>query len=319
MKPSIIALIVAIALIFTGGVLLLLGLSFSNNEVNIKQNDRSLMQENEYIISDSFENILIDTEDCDVELVLLEDADEPYVVIMERDRARHKVQVENGTLKIKINNTRNWRDYIGVNWKNMSMTLYLTQKQYRSVQISTATGQIQIPDVFKIREASLRSDTGRIDCAAFVTDQMECRTSTGSITVQGAEPSTMTLESDTGRIYVHDAIGTTIHLDNDTGNTQLENIFCKQLVSESETGDVTMQNVQVEEHMQISTDTGDVLIEDSDAGAVDIETDTGDVTGNFLTSKWFIAESDTGDIDVPLSRDGGECHISTDTGDIHFF
>ena len=319
MKPSVIALIVAIALIFTGGILLLLGLSFTKGEENITQNNDSFMQTTEYILSDSFENILIDTADCDVDLVLMENADDPYVVIMERNRVHHNVQVENGTLKIKMADTRNWRDHVGVLQQSMSMTLFLTQEQYLSVQISTDTGYIQIPDVLKIREASLLSDTGDIDCAAYVTDQMECHTSTGKITVEYAEPIAMTLKSDTGDIYVHDAVSTTLHLENDTGRTHLENVFCKQLSSESTTGDVKIQNVLVEEYMQVSTDTGDVLIENSDAGAVNIATDTGDVSGNFLTSKWFIAESDTGDIDVPLSRDGGECRIETDTGDIQFF
>jgi DUF4097 and DUF4098 domain-containing protein YvlB len=68
----------------------------------------------------------------------------------------------------------------------------------------------------------------------------------------------------------------------------------------------------------VFTDTGDVEIENSDAGTVNIETNTGDVSGNFLTPKWFSAFSDTGDVTVPNTPKGGECRIQTDSGDIYF-
>ena len=51
---------------------------------------------------------------------------------------------------------------------------------------------------------------------------------------------------------------------------------------------------------------------------MDIETDTGDVSGSFLTTKWFQAYSNTGNVRVPNTREGGECRIQTDSGDIHF-
>lgn len=313
-KGSIIALIVAAILIFTGGVILVLGLSFAGTS----EDPVTTLQESEHTITAPFDSVLIDTKDCDVNLVPFEGNADPHVVIMERGSISHSVQVDEGVLKIKIVDNRSWRDFIGVNWERMEMTVYLPQKQYESMRITTATGHIQIPQGFQIREANLRSDTGRIICDADVKDNLGCTTATGRIAVKNAGAAIVALESDTGSIHVSEVTGTELHLENDTGKTELENVTCKMLTSESETGDVTLRGVVAEDYLQIFTDTGDVRIENSDAGNVNIETDTGDVTGNFLTSKWFQVHSDTGRVVVPSTREGGECRIESDTGDIRF-
>jgi DUF4097 and DUF4098 domain-containing protein YvlB len=123
----------------------------------------------------------------------------------------------------------------------------------------------------------------------------------------------------------------------DTGKIDIHGLKCKNLICENDTGDVFLWVTEAEESIQIitntgdayignsttgmlkvETDTGDVEIEDSDAGTVNIETDTGDVEGNFLTPKWFQAHSDTGNVTVPHTREGGECRIETNTGNINF-
>lgn len=314
-KGTIIALVVAILLIIAGGTILMLGLSFAGNS----EDPVTMLTESEHTITEEFDSILIDTEDCEVDFVAFEGTADPHVVIRQRENTGHSIRVENGTLKIQMQDNRNWRDFVGLGWENMEMTVYLPQKEYTSVRVTTATGHIQIPEVFQIQEAALRSDTGRIVCDANVTKTLSCLTATGGIAVRSAVAEIMTLESDTGRIHLSDATGTELHLENDTGRTEMENVNCTLLTCESETGDVTLRNVLAEDYLQVFTDTGDILIENSDAGQVNIETDTGDVSGNFLTSKWFQARSDTGRISVPNTREGGECRIETDTGDISFF
>lgn len=313
-KGTIVALIVAAVLIVIGGLILVLGLSYAAGS----EDAVTAVTESEHTIPEAFDSILIDTEDCNVNLVLYKGQADPHVVLRERERTSHSILVEDGTLKIRMMDNRTWRDRIGVNWESMEMTVYLPQKQYESVRITTATGNVQIPEVFQMQAVSLHSDTGRIDCGAEVTENLNCFTATGSITVRGGAPAIMTLESDTGRIQLNDVTCPEIHLENDTGKTELHGVSGVLLTCESETGDVMLHNVVAEDHLQIFTDTGDVLIENSDAGTVNIETDTGDVSGNFLTSKRFQAHSDTGKVRVPNTPEGGECRIESDTGDIHF-
>lgn len=313
-KGTVIALIVAAVLILVGGIILVLGLSFAGSA----EDPVTMLVESEHTISEAFDSVLIQTEDCNVDFVVFKGDADPHVVIRERERTSHQVLVEDGTLKIKMVDQRRWQDHIGINWESMEMTVYLPQKQYENVRVTTATGHIQIPEVFSAKELALRSDTGRVVCDAKVTDDLSCFTATGSITVRGAAPEKMRLDSNTGSITVSGITGKEIGLNNDTGKTEAENVTCEVLACESATGDVILRDVLADRLLQIDTDTGDVRIEDCDAGNTNIETDTGDVSGHFLTPKWFSAHSDTGNVNVPNTPEGNDCRIETDTGDIHF-
>lgn len=296
-KRTLIALIVAAALIITGGILLMLGLSFAGDS---KQ--ESKMQQTDLAIGEPFDSIQINTADCDVVFAQANTTASPYVTFREMKNVQHSMQVEDGTLKIQMIDNRKWTDHIGLSgmsWENAQMIVYLPREKCASLQITTHTGDIQLTEAILAGEISLRSDTGDIWCNGASMDMLDCMTDTGDIKLSNAECEQIRLKTD-------------------TGDKELENVICKRLISESDTGDTDMDRVMAEETLQITANTGDVEIESSDAGAVSIVTDNGDVSGHFLTSKWFQAYSNTGSIRVPNTRDGGECRIQTDSGDIHF-
>ena len=313
-KGAIIALVVAIVLILIGGTVLVLGLSFAGEA----KDTVTMVTESEISIQDSFDNVLIDTEDCNVDIVLFEGAADPHVVLKERDRTSHSVLVEDGTLKIRMVDNRTWKDHIGVTWESMEMTVYLPQKEYTSVRITTATGQIRIPGEFSAQEMVLRSDTGKISCVGVNGGVLDCMTSTGDISVRSSAPTLTKLQSSTGDLEVSVVAGDEMHLKTSTGDVDAEKVNAGLFTCSSSTGEVDLEGVLAEDYLQIRTDSGEVSIENCDAGRVDIETDTGDVEGHFLTPKWFSAHSDTGNIKVPNTSEGGECRIETDTGDIRF-
>lgn len=296
-RRTIVALIVAAALIITGGILMVLGLSFAGDS---KQ--ESKMQQTDLAIGEPFDSIQLNTADCDVVFALANITADPYVTFREMKNVQHSVQVEDGTLKIQMIDNRKWMDHIsisGMSWENAQMIVYLPQEKCASLQITTHTGDIRLTEAILAGEISLRSDTGDIWCNGTSADMLDCMTDTGDIKLSNAECEQIRLKTD-------------------TGDKELENVICKMLISESDTGDTDMERVMAEENLQITTNTGDVEIESSDAGAVSIVTDNGDVSGHFLTSKWFQAYSDTGNVRVPHTRDGGECRIESNTGDIHF-
>ena len=312
-KGSIIALIVAGVLIIAGGILLVMGLSFAGENP-----PESKLTQQEVLIQDSFANIQINTEDCDVTFVPYNGTADAHVVIREQERATHSVAVEEGTLKIKMVDNRKWIDFIGVFRERMEMTVYLPNAVYDTVYITTATGDIRIPEALSGKEMWLRSSTGEIYCDGTAAETLDCMTSTGDITVRGGTPGEVKLQSSTGDLSVMGISGTHVSLQSSTGEVDGENVNVKMFTCTSSTGEVELGNVIAEELLQIRTTTGDVGIENCDAGRVDIETDTGDVEGHFLTPKWFSAISDTGNVDVPNTTEGGDCRIETDTGDIHF-
>ena len=108
-----------------------------------------------------------------------------------------------------------------------------------------------------------------------------------------------------------------ISIETDTGDVSVGNVNVTENVSiETDTGDVLLRAIEVGNKLTVVTDTGDVTLDRTDAASMAITTDTGDVTGTLLSEKIFFATSDTGKVQVPKSVNGGECEITTDTGDI---
>ena len=318
-KGTIIALIVAFLLILTGGMILVMGLSYVGDSAQ-----ESKLTQQEMTVKESFDSIHIDTADCDVNFAMFSGRDDCMVAFREMDGVNHSVVVEDGTLKIKMTDDRKWTDYVGVfhvfgQSESMEMTVYLPAAEYDSLQVRTETGDITLTQEPFFREVMLRSDTGDISCVMGVAgDLLDCMTSTGDITVQNSAPGSIKLQSNTGDLKVSVVAVDEIHMTTNTGEVDAENVNVQMFTCQTDTGDVELEQVLAEDYLQVFTDTGRVEVDNSDAGTVNIETDTGDVSGNFLTPKWFQAYSNTGDVQVPHTRDGGECRIQTDNGDIHF-
>ena len=318
-KGTIIALIVAFLLILTGGMILVMGLSYAGDSAQ-----ESKLTQQEMTVKESFDSIHIDTADCDVNFAMFSGRDDCMVAFREMDGVNHSVVVEDGTLKIKMTDDRKWTDYVGIfhvfgQSESMEMTVYLPAAEYDSLQVRTETGDITLTQEPFFREVMLRSDTGDISCVMGVAgDLLDCMTSTGDITVQNSAPGSIKLQSNTGDLKVSVVAVDEIHMTTNTGEVDAQNVNAQIFTCTSDTGEVELEGVLAEDYLQIRTTTGDVGIENCDAGRVDIETDTGDVEGHFLTPKRFSAVSDTGNVNLPHTREGGECRIESNTGDIHF-
>ena len=312
MKKSVIALIVAAVLIVTGGILLFLGL----RSIDFDRAEKPVNKV--YTADGSFQNIQIDTGICDVRFFQTDG--DLTVHCPKTEKLEYVVLVEDDVLRISAMDIRKWYDFIGINFAETEITVYLPETQYESLHIQTATGDIQIPQDFTFDTAELSTSTGDMDFAAAVTENLVTKTSTGKTSISGTSPAYLECRSSTGRIEL-DAIQSvgTVNLRASTGRIFVKDVSCENLTTQSSTGNTQLENVLVNERMQLTTTTGQVEIKDCDAGTAIIETDTGDVEGNFLTPKWFVTDTDTGDIRVPSSREGGECRITTDTGDIEFY
>ena len=313
-KRTMIALIVAAALIITGGIILVLGLSFAGGSKG-----ESKLVRQEITIQESFDNIAIDMADCDVKFAMFSGRDDCMVEVHSYKNVKHTAAVEDGTLKIKMIDKRNWTDHINIGWtESMEMTVYLPAAEYESLQVRTDTGDIILAQEPFFREVTLRSDTGDISCTGISGDLLDCMTSTGDVSVQNSAPNILQLQSNTGDFAARVVACDEIHMKTNSGDVDAENVNVRMLTCTTDTGDADLEQVLVEDYLQVFTDAGDVGLESCDAGTVNIETDTGDVSGNFLTPKRFQAYSNTGNVRVPNTREGGECRIESNSGNIHF-
>lgn len=293
-KRTMISLLVAVGLVIGGAVLVAVGVLLGGENLLSSQ----LTQRN-CTVTDPFESVVIKTGDCSVTFAPLEDGQQPYVVLQEKEKISHSIKVQEGVLKIEMVDNRQWTDHISICFKSMEMTLYLPQKQYEDLHITTATGDIKLPEGFCANALTVRTNTGDIWCEASALELVYCVTDTGKVHVSKATPVTLELYTDTGDMALKDVEATEIHLQTDTGEVTAQDVNCQIITCESDTGDVTVDTLAVEDYLQVFTATGDVQIQKADVKRINIETDTGDVQ-------------------VPASFKQKDCRIESDTGDIQF-
>lgn len=276
----------------------------------------SAYETNHYQIKESFHNITIDTDTADIVFTPSEDF-KTSVTCHEQKNMKHTVKVENGSLVIKVTDTRKWYEYIGIHFNSPKITISIPQGEYGAISVNSDTGEVEIPQNFAFEAVNISTDTGNVITCASTSKTMKIKTSTGNIRVENLSAGKLDLSVSTGNITVSDTtcLGD-LRADVSTGKANITDTTCQNLISNGTTGDLTLKNVIAAGKFSIERDTGDVKFEKCDAGEIHIQTDTGDVKGSLLTAKVFLVETDTGRIDVPKTTTGGKCEIETDTGNI---
>ena len=268
---------IVIAIILLVAGLSLFSVAFAMAGFKFSKLGTQKLEENTYTPDGEFENITIKVSTADIKFKPAEDG-KLSVVCRELSRDKHEVEVKDGTLSIKNNDKRKWYDNISFFSKSPSVTVYLPEKDYKVLTIKTSTGDINMPSDFSLSSVTLTVSTGDVDFAADVHGDMNIKTSTGDVKRSGMTEGNFDITVSTGDILLKDSVT--------TGK------------------------------LNIKTSTGDVRFDRSDAAEIKIKVSTGDVKGTLLSDKFFITKSSTGDIDVPNTREGGDCEITTSTGDI---
>ena len=251
---------------------------------------------NTYDIGENFSSIDLDTDTADITFALSADG-KCVVECFEEKNAGHKVEVKEGTLHIRRFDERSLFEYIGINMDSSRIKISLPQAQYDSLIIRGSTGDVEMPGDFSFGDVDVQLSTGHVRFAASAKTLLKIKVSTGDITLEDVSAETLDLSVSTGKTFLTD-------------------VRCADLVSGGATGDITLKNVVATGKMSITRSTGDICFDACDAAQLFLETDTGDVKGSLLTQKIFFVEADTGSVDIPESRTGGECRVSTDTGDV---
>ena len=91
-----------------------------------------------------------------------------------------------------------------------------------------------------------------------------------------------------------------------------------ELTIESVSGDAELTSGLDFGDINISTVSGEIILDKCDGVTIDIATVSGDVKAHLLTDKTFYIDTDSGTVNVPKSVSGdGDCRIDTTSGDIH--
>ena len=313
-KAKKIWLIVASSLIALGAILFVCVMS--SLKWNFKDLSTVKYGTNEHTITETYTSISILTQTADVEILPAND-ENTSVVCFEQEYYKHEVSVKNGTLVIRVNDTRKLHNFIGFDFNSAKITLSVPYRTFESLNIEADTSDVKIPTDFTFNDINVKTTTGDVENHASATNLIKVKTSTGDICIKDATTKTLDLAVSTGKVTVSNVVcSEDVKIAVSTGRTNVSNLTCRDLSSTGDTGDLSLSNVIASGKLSIERDTGDVKFDGCDAAEIFVETDTGDVTGTLLSAKTFEVETDTGRVSVPTSSSGGKCKISTDTGDI---
>lgn len=262
--------LILIGCIIFGGVMTVLKWDF-------KKLSTAKYETNEYSIGEDFKDISITTNTADITFLPSENA-QTKIICHEQSTLKHSVAVKDGTLSVEVIDTRQWYDYIGINFETPKITVYIPSGEYGALKIKTSTGSI--------------------DAADISADSAEFSVTTGEITATN--------------LKINGDIKTSVS----TGKTNITDMQCNNFTSDGNTGNIILKNTIAKEKISVKRSTGNVKFESCDANEILITTDTGSVTGSLISEKVFIAKTDTGHINVPKTTGGGRCEITTDTGNI---
>ena len=271
-----------------------------------------------YDISEEYGNIAVVSKTADIAIVPSENGN-TSVVCYEDVKVSHSVSVKDGTLFIEVVDTRNWYEYIGVNFNTRRVTVYVPKGYNGALSIDTSTGNVDISRELSFESVGIAASTADIESYAPVYGAVKIAVDTGDIRVENVSVGSLELSVSTGDITlcgVTCAGNVTVNVS--SGDAILSDVTCVSFSSVGGTGDIGLKNTVVRESISIKRTTGDVSFERCDAATIFVETDTGDVEGRLLSDKVFVVSTSTGDVEVPKTTSGGTCEIITSTGDVEF-
>ena len=313
MKKTII--IIAIALLSIGAAVFMVGLAFSG--FDIAKLDNAKYENNAYDLSEEVGKIEISTQEAEITFKKSENG-EIRVECYEREKVKHEVLIENGTLKITAVDKRKWYDYITFfSFGTTHVTVYLDSDYYDSLFIDNIVGKVSVPSAFSFGSSDIKTTTGDVNFGATVRENLKIKTTTGDVNIESVSAENIDVSVTTGRIECKKInCSDKLSLKVSTGRTTLTDVNCKEFVSEGSTGRLTLKNVVATDSFDIERSTGDVSFDNCDAEKITVKTSTGDVWGTLRSEKVFNAKTTTGKVSVPNSVSGGKCEIITTTGDI---
>ncbi len=315
-KSTKIWMIVAGSLVIAG--LILFTVTLALNQWNFNNFATQKYQTVTHELKEEFSNIKILSDTADITFLPSSD-NKRKVVCYQPETVPFEIMVTNTLLTIDETNNREWYNYIGVNWNQPTITVYLPAGDYGFLTVTEHTGDIRIPKDFSFTSLDISASTGDVTCYASTVGETKIHLSTGHIVLENAKAGSLDLKVATGSTTLKNVeCEGDVALKATTGDTMVTNLSCKNFSSNGTTGDIVFTNTLATEAFFVERSTGDVTLNRCDAQELFITTSTGEITGTLLSSKVFITETDTGSVEVPKSVTGGKCEITTDTGDIIF-
>lgn len=247
---------------------------------------------------ESFANIEAENAACDIILVPSADG-KRKVVCDEATSIMNQVTVENGTLKITEKDCRRWYEHIAVIWFNkMSVTIYMPQGEYGSLNLKSVSGNIKIPEEFKFQNTEILSTSGDVSLDAGISGDIYAKSVSGNVKIKNASANNIKAVTTSGDVY-------------------FSNVSAAELDARSTSGNVKLESVTVTGATESSTVSGDIRLVEADSGSYNLKSVSGNIKGTIISPKTFITKTTSGSMRVPENVSGvGTFTAATTSGNI---
>ena len=268
-KRILIAILVASALVITGGTVLGIGIANTDFSAQLIKKEYDLAPWSDMEIE-------VDTADFD----LVASKENTYkVIVEEREKEYYTVNVENNKLIIESIDTRKWYENIfELNFQRMKVTILAPAGTFGDAQFTASTGSIHIPSDFSFQTLGIRCSTGYINIDIKAKESVTIEASTGNIDAKVASEDLMVYAT-TGKITLRDSVLTrNIEARASTGRVTLNDCDARFLNLETTTGSINATLLSPKE-FDIITSTGKVNVPPSveGSGICRAKTSTGNI------------------------------------------
>ena len=336
-KSTKISMIVATCLIALGALIFFA--AFVVFDFDISRFSTDVEYENvTYVIEDEFTSIEVDDIESDINIYPTEG--KCTVVTNESEYIKDSVEVENGRLIIKRQDTRKWYQRIQISFsftEEVTLSLYLPKSEYESLKLKAVSGDITVPEGFTFVDTDLMTTSGDINFSAVSQSITTLKSTSGNINVENTVGGTVRIKATSGDLKISSCKAQNLNVETLSGEIRLTNAELGALSLKTTSGDMNLNNLTLSGNISFNTTSGevelceviakgeleieavsgDIDIEDSDAASIDIKTVSGDVRGTLLSPKNFIYSTTSGNVRFPASSsESGECRVKTTSGDI---
>lgn len=212
-------------------------------------------------ISSDFDSIDIDVNSAEIKLEHTGEK-ECTVTFYEPEKLRFKTEVENKTLTVSYDDSREWYEYINFDLNSPKITISLPKAEYDKIGIETTTGNIDISSL-KANSFDLITTTGNIRADSVNVDgNADLETTTGNIKLKDTIISgSLHINCTTGNIHFDCSDAADIYAETTTGNIKGTLLSDKVFSVDTTTGDIDVPNNGNGGKCKLETTTGNIRIE----------------------------------------------------------
>ncbi|MFT4413986.1 DUF4097 family beta strand repeat-containing protein [Fredinandcohnia humi] len=185
------------------------------------------------------------------------------------------IEEDGDTVEIRMEK-KNKFQFMMFNFTRVSLNIEVPQKLYDSLQINTASGDINVDEI-EAKEVAIESQSGDMEVVNVVSE------------------GSLLLKTSSGDVIANDNQGKVVEIKTSSGDIEERDSEAKEISLYSSSGDIET-NYQITSTLNINTASGD------------IEVDTEEITGDLLL------ESSSGDVDVRIGKSPASLAVDFKSG-----